>query len=137
MMYLFCQWATGGVWRLVETCEASPGLLGISGYHIIYAKLNSKAVYKKIIGFHQKFLVEKYFLWSKIFKIWNFRSWFFENPKIEKSKMLIIYIMKFSRFSDFDFSIFRISKIMIENFRFWKFSITKNIFRPEMFDENR
>ena len=77
-----------------------------------------KRFVKKIIDFHQKFPVEKYFFDVENFQNLKISIMIFENPKIEKSKMLIIYVMKISRFSDFDFSIFGFSKIMIEIFRF-------------------
>ena len=84
--------------------EASPGLLGISGWHITYSKSNSETICKKIYGFSSKISVRK-----NIFVIENSQNLeismiIFENqknPKIEKSKMLIIYVMEISRFSDF------------------------------------
>ena len=66
--------------------EASPGLLGISGWHITYSKSNSETICKKIYGFSSKISVRK-----NIFVIENSQNLeismiIFENPKIRKSK---------------------------------------------------
>ena len=53
--------------------EASPGLLGISGWHITYSKSNSETICKKIYGFSSKISVRK-----NIFVI--------ENPQNRKIK---------------------------------------------------
>ena len=79
-MWLFFNTTTWG------PLEASPGLLGISGWHITYSKSNSETICKKIYGFSSKISVRKI-----IFVIENSQNLeismiIFENPKIRKSK---------------------------------------------------
>ena len=90
---------------------------------IIYAKLNSKAVYKKISISSNISDRKIFFGWSKS-----------ENRKVKNVNNSHYENVEIFRFWLFDFQIFRNYD---RNSRFWKFSITKFIFRPESFDENR
>ena len=108
--------------------EASPGLLGISWWHITYSKSNYETICKKYMDFYQQFPFEKIFLWSKILKIWKFR-WYFlkirksENRKIKNVKNLRYENFEIFRFLEKSWSKFLTSKKYIFDRNFWWKSI--------------